>query len=70
MWYAVAMGETIHVVPLGDLIEHITDGTDCLCGPSIEYLGEGGDGDAWLISHHSLDGRELEEDDEIDSCGG
>lgn len=48
---------TLHVVPLFDLIEHEEAGTDCPCGPSLEYLiGEAGTGT--LITHFSLDGRE------------
>jgi hypothetical protein len=54
------MGSTVHVYPVDDLIEHECEGADCLCGPDTEYVeGEGGDG--WLITHHSLDGREADE---------
>lgn len=54
---------TVHVVPVGDLVAHDTDGDDCLCGPSTEavYRDDGTNG--WLIRHNSLDGREAEERD-------
>lgn len=47
--------DIIHVLPINDLVEHI-DSEECICGPDIEYVGPG-----WLCSHHSLDGRELNE---------
>jgi len=53
----------LHVLPLGDLIEHDEEGVDCPCGPDVEHLiGETG-GAGKLITHHSLDGRELREPD-------
>jgi hypothetical protein len=48
---------TVHVVPVNDLVEHECEGTDCICGPDLEQV-EGDDGDGWLVTHHSLDGRE------------
>ena len=30
---------------------------DCPCGPKVEHVPPGG----WLISHHSIDGRESKE---------
>jgi hypothetical protein len=54
------MSDTLHVVPVNDLIEHDTSG-DCICGPET-ILVERDDGSfGWLVSHHSLDGRELAE---------
>ena len=50
-----AMGQTIHVIPIADLIDH--EDNDCICGPTIEHVPTD-DGDGWLITHHSLDGRE------------
>lgn len=38
---------------------HVDD-TDCPCGPTAELL-YGPDGDGWLVTHHSLDGREQRE---------
>jgi len=52
---------TVHVLPVDDLIEHKDVGDDCVCGPTVEPV-EGDDGYiGWLISHNSLDGRELRE---------
>ena len=51
----------VHVYPIGDLIEHDTDSDDCVCGPTAEYVPGDGDGDGWVITHHSLDGREAHE---------
>jgi hypothetical protein len=48
---------TVHVVPINDLVEHEDD--DCVCGPAVEFVPPNG----WLVTHHSLDGRELHEAD-------
>jgi len=52
---------TIHTYPVNDLISHDTDGSDCLCGPETEAVPADDGSFGWLISHHSLDGRELQE---------
>lgn len=49
------MGQTIHVIPIADLIDH--EDHDCICGPTVEHIPSDS-GDGWLITHHSLDGRE------------
>lgn len=51
----------IHVVPLDDLIEHPTNDDDCPCGPSSERVDADDGSDGWVVTHHSLDGRELAE---------
>lgn len=55
-----------HVIPVDDLIEHDTDGGDCVCGPDVLYVdpetGETFD-DGPLVVHSSLDGRELVEEE-------
>lgn len=43
-----------HVYPLGDLKEHVTDGSECWCRPIID------DADM-IVLHNSLDRRELYE---------
>lgn len=35
----------------------IAPDVDCPCGPIVEYVPPGG----WLVTHHSLDGREQHE---------
>ncbi len=53
-------GDTLHVVPVGDLVEHET-GDDCVCGPTAEPV-EREDGSMGYVGvHHSLDGRERHE---------
>lgn len=52
---------TFHVYPVNDLIDHDRDGEDCVCGPDTEPIERDDGSMAWLISHHSLDGRELSE---------
>lgn len=52
---------TIHVYPVDDHVEHVTDGEEgCICGPRVEIV-ERDQGLAWLVVHHSLDGREAQE---------
>lgn len=63
---------TVHVVPIGDLIDHqpappeadhgwyVThhDSDGCACGPAVELVPNPAGPDGWLVIHHSLDGRE------------
>lgn len=50
----------IHVVPIGDLIEHALS-DDCVCVPNQKPV-EANDGSiGWVAIHSSLDGRELNE---------
>jgi hypothetical protein len=50
--------QTVHTYPVNDLIEHVTDGGDCPCGPTTEPV-EAEDGSiGYSVVHHSLDGRE------------
>lgn len=46
----------VHVYPLDDLQEHITDGPGCPCDPSITV-----DGDHLLYVHNAFDHREIVE---------
>ena len=52
---------TYHVLPVGDLIDHPTDGSDCPCGPRTEAVMRDDGSNGWLVVHHSLDGRETAE---------
>lgn len=60
-WLAQQTDDGAHVIPISDLIQH-TESDDCVCGPASEHVaGEHGSG--WLVTHHSLDGREQREGD-------
>lgn len=49
----------VHCYPVGDLVAHdIEHGDDCPCGPAVELVPNDDGPDGWLITHHSLDGRE------------
>jgi hypothetical protein len=65
------MGDSVHTYPVGDLIEHVTDGGDCPCGPTVLPV-ECEDGSiGYSVVHHSLDGREHHEPDHDKSaCPG
>jgi len=53
--------QVIHVIPVEDAIAHDDDGVLCICGPEVEYLiGQHG-AHGKVITHHSLDGREMYE---------
>jgi hypothetical protein len=52
---------TVHVVPVNDIVEHDSDGGDCICGPTTEAVMRDDGSNGWLIIHHSLDGREARE---------
>ena len=52
----------LHVVPLGDAVEH-TSYDDCVCGPTAKLIKTEDGSIHWLMIHHSLDGRELDEPD-------
>lgn len=45
----------VHIRPIDDLIAH-TESTDCVCGPTLEFLDTDGP-DVWMVSHHALDRR-------------
>lgn len=52
---------TVHVTPVDDLIEHDSSGDGCPCGPTVEAVMRDDGSNGWLIIHHSLDGREVDE---------
>ena len=61
MGLAVARGEyapaddggNVHVYPVGDAVQHCTDGGVCVCGPTAEAGASG-----QVIIHRAIDGRE------------
>lgn len=59
---AVVIMATLHVMPVDDLIEHDNSGTTvCPCGPTTEPVPREDGSFGWLVTHHSLDGREQHE---------
>lgn len=59
-WTLEKVGAEVHVMPLADIIQH-DDSDDCVCGPLAEAAPRGDGSMGWLITHHSLDGREQRE---------
>lgn len=51
---------TAHVLPIDDLIDH-EESDDCACRPTTEPVMRGDGSNGWLVTHHSLDGREQQE---------
>lgn len=49
--------DTVHVTPVGDLIDHDTT-EDCVCVPAAVPVPRSDGSTGWVITHHSLDGRE------------
>lgn len=55
---------TVHVLPVEDLLVHEEEGDGCPCGVTSEPVLDPETGAAgWLVTHHSLDGREKHESD-------
>lgn len=54
------MGDTYHVMPVDDLVEHETNDS-CVCVPTPDPVKRDDGSMGWVIIHHSLDGREIEE---------
>lgn len=52
------MSDTIHVLPVNDLIEHEDEGEDCPCGPRVEAVFREDGSNGWIVVHNALDGRE------------
>lgn len=48
-----------HVVPIDDGIVHLPE--DCVCGVTTEAVQRDDGSYGWLVTHHSLDGREQHE---------
>lgn len=53
---------TVHVAPVGDLVEHdIGDNGECVCGPRYVPVKRADGSVGWVVTHNSLDGRDLAE---------
>lgn len=68
------MSDTWHVYPVRDLLPHDTETDGCWCGPTTEPVMRSDGSNGWLVTHHSLDGRELQDADlspaEVDCARG
>lgn len=51
------MSGVVHVLPVADIIEH-EDSEECPCGPELLPVERDDGSIGWVLSHHSLDGRE------------
>lgn len=60
-WVSLPMHdcERVHVVPLDDRREHVTDSGACWCCPTSDAITP------QVLVHHSMDGREAHEDEEL-----
>lgn len=52
----------MHTMPINDLVEHESS-EDCICGPTCNPVERNDGTIGYLYVHHSLDGREMLEDD-------
>lgn len=61
--YHIEGDSPYHVWPAHDLIEHdpTDDDGNCPCGPRIDPVKNDDGSIGWIITHHSLDGRERDE---------
>lgn len=51
--------EAVHVFPLGDIIDHDTEGMGCECLPVLTVTEELDQSLRWIILHNALDGRQI-----------
>jgi hypothetical protein len=60
-WTAIRapVGDDVHILPDHDNLAHTYD--DCICGPTTECVPREDGTLGWMLTHHSLDGRELNE---------
>jgi hypothetical protein len=58
--------EAVHIVPVADSAPHRDDGTPCWCRPRLERVGD----DGLVVIHHSADGRELVEEEDLEEESG
>ena len=59
-WASVELdNEEVHVVPMHDDVMHLPE--DCICGATIEAVFREDGSNGWLVTHHSIDGREKHE---------
>jgi hypothetical protein len=59
-WLSTVQDDGAHVVPLYDIVRH-TANDECVCGPTVEAVPRSDGSVGWMLTHHSLDGREQHE---------
>lgn len=59
-WLSTYNNGSAHIIPIRDHILH-AEHHDCICMPRAKLIQH--DGDTWIYTHHSLDGREHAEPD-------
>lgn len=60
MWLCTWTAGDVHVTPENDLTQHERSDS-CICGPTTEPVPADDGSMGWLVTHHSLDGREAGE---------
>lgn len=58
-WTMGRVENEIHIVPTKDLVEHFDK--DCICGATTQPIKRTDGSMGWMVTHHSLDGREKNE---------
>lgn len=53
-------GDTWHVYPVNDLIDHDIESDECPCGPRVEPVERDDGTVGWVLVHHSLDEAETQ----------
>lgn len=48
--------DEVHVLPIDDIVAHSPN--DCVCGPTTQAVPRDDGSFGWVVTHHSLDGRE------------
>ena len=58
-WSVTEIRGAMHIIPVDDVVDHLAK--DCACGPTVEAVFLPGRHIGWMVTHHSLDGREDDE---------
>ena len=64
-WMVAKVSRAVHILPIGDLREHVDTGRTCWCGPRVETTnpetGAPYVAGYYVVIHQALDGRDLVE---------
>lgn len=58
-WVLIHRPGELHIVPIGDGMDHDTHAGGCVCGPFAICEHHDWEDDSWLYTHASLDSREV-----------